>query len=139
MEFAIQELPGKPQIMIEEDDTSTIESKCLFISSNDISLLTLCGLLTHLAKDNQRLSKILEACKISKLSGFSLKFCKLNSKSQDWKKVEELAKLASKCLRIGTDYQLIFDLSDFNLPNRLIETYYSVSIRLENSRSTISL
>ena len=125
MEFAIQELPGKPQILIEEDDTSTIESKCLFIPSNDIPLITLCGLLTDLAKDNQHLSKILEACKISKLSGFSLKFRKLNSKSQDWEKVEELAQLASKRLRVGTDYQLIFDLSDLNRPNRLIETYYS--------------
>lgn len=125
IDLAIQELPGKPQITIEEDDTSTSESKCLFIPLYDIPLITLCGLLTDLAKPNRRLSEILEACKISKLSGFSLKFRKLNSKSQDWEKVEELAKLTPKCLRIGTDYQLIFDLSDLNLPKRLIETYYS--------------
>ena len=125
VDLAIQELPGKPQILIEEDDTSNIESKCMFISSHDIPLITLCGLLTDLSKPKQQLSEILQASKINKLSGFSLKFRKANSKFQDWEKVEELAKLTSQRLRIGTDYQLIFELSDLNLPKSLIENYYS--------------
>ncbi|ACK70511.1 conserved hypothetical protein [Gloeothece citriformis PCC 7424] len=126
LDLAIGELPGKPLTPIdEEDDTSTTESKCIFISSSEIPLITLCGLLTDLVKPDKPLSKVREASKIKKLSGFSLKFRKPNSKTQDWEKVEELAKLTPKCLRIGTDYQLIFDLSDANLPHRLIETYYS--------------
>lgn len=116
LERAIRELPGKqPKLETIEAENSDEGSRCLFIQSCQLPLVTLCGLLIDLAEtsNNSSLSEVLEAVHLQQITGFSLKFRKTHKPAYlgDWDDVKSLARLASFCLHQGADYLLVFDLT----------------------------
>lgn len=79
VDWAIRELPGKPVYPeAMEERSSTEESRFLLVRAWQLPLVTLCGLLTDMAEEEQsesrRLRKVLEEAKIGPFRGFSLKF-----------------------------------------------------------------
>ncbi|MBD2129532.1 AAA family ATPase [Microcoleus sp. ZQ-A2] len=132
IERSIRELPGKPpSLSVLENSKSEEESKFLLIQSQHIPLVTLCGLLTDLAEppQNRRLLRVLKEAKIGTMAGFSLKFRKtqLTADRGYWDEVVRLAKLATRALRLGTDYLLVFDLTQRENPiaQQIIEEFSS--------------
>ncbi len=132
IERAIRELPGKSSsLSASEESPSEEESKFLLIQAQQLPLVTLCGLLSDLAEPAQkrRLHRVLEEAKIGTMAGFSLKFRKtqLIADRGYWDEVVRLAKLATRRLRLGTDYLLVFDLTDPENPiaQQIIEEFSS--------------
>ena len=124
-ELSMRELPGKP-IKLASSETSQLNTEQLFllIQAHQLPLLTLCGLLADLAKpQNQRLLEVLEALKIHRVAGFSVKFRKTWNPSYegDWDDVLKLRDLATQKLWMGTDYLLVFDLAtpDNTIPQQI--------------------
>ncbi|NET62317.1 MAG: hypothetical protein F6K47_41290, partial [Symploca sp. SIO2E6] len=117
LERAIRELPGKqPNLETLLTENPEEGSRCLFIPTCQLPLVTLCGLLLDLARssNNSSLSEVLAEVHLKQITGFSLKFRKTHKPAYvgDWDDVKSLAKLASFCLHQGTDYLLVFDLTN---------------------------
>ncbi len=123
-QLAVQELPGRPVRPLEErgEEEETTESqqeeRFLFIRTRQIPLLVLCGLLADIAineKNTDRLlGGVLSEAKISAFRGFSLKF-RMNqgtTDDEDREYVNLLQSVATQSLRLGTDYLLVFDLTE---------------------------
>jgi hypothetical protein len=95
-------------------------SKLRDIYANQLSLVTLCGLLTDLAEDSEhpRLENVLQGANISAIAGFSLKFrmTQGTTSQRDRDEVKRLAELATHTLCLGTDYLLVFDLTNPERP-----------------------
>lgn len=133
LELAIRELPGKLVSYSSLDNLSTDEDQIyLLIKDDQLDKVILCGLLTDMAEtENRRLLEVLDAVKIKKngFLGFSLKFRKTQQSAYvgDWDDVEELAKIASHKLRLGTDYLLVFDLTNTrkSIPKQIIQKFSS--------------
>ena len=132
IERAIRELPGKPTFLsIPDNSPPEEESKFLFIKSQQMPLVILCGMLMDLAESTQsrRLIKVLKEAKIGTMAGFSLKFRKtqLTGETGYWDEVSGLAELATRAIRLGTDYLLVFDLTNPKIPiaQRIIEKFSS--------------
>lgn len=118
---AIIELPGS---MAKVNVTKSPDGIPPFwlMRTQSMPIITLCGLLTHLAKDNL-LTDVLVALKIQSITGFSLRF-RLHSTLSLWDEYNQLAKFATRRLRQGTDYLLYFDLSsDPDLASKLLEEF----------------
>ena len=121
-QLAIQELPGRPLISLEEaQNTSeateavTIhDNRFLLIRSAHLPILTLCGLLTHLASETRLLTDVLTEMKIQYVRGFSLKFRMNRGTTPDdapeREEIRRLRNVATRALQMGTDYTLFFDL-----------------------------
>ena len=124
LDLAIRELPGRPFTSYALDSTSSDEdSRFLLIEADQLPLVTLCGLLSDIDASTQappehpRLHEVLRGNKslsIQSISGFSLKFrmTQGTTKPADRRIVEQLGEIASRKLRQGTDYLLIFDLTN---------------------------
>ena len=122
IERAIRELPGKSTEPETGEETETqVTSRFLF---DPIAvappLVTLCGLLNDMAEvdraEDRRLYKVLNEAKIGTVRGFSLKF-RMNqgvTSNDDRLQVNRLAKYASRALRLGSDYLLVFDLAGWD-------------------------
>lgn len=127
---AVRELPGRPispanPTALDEDERqyTSEDSRFLFIRSHQLPLVTLCGLLADLAElpENRRLTQVMKEAKIGSrdgdrfLAGFSLKFRMPQGMThpEERKKVLKLAKFSNRdrALRLGTDYLLVFDLT----------------------------
>jgi predicted ATPase len=116
------EVPGEP-VVESSEQTSLAEfplhtDHFLFIKERFFPLVILCSLLADMVESDQpqkksRLQKVLGACNIKALHGFSLKF-RMNKdvlKSRDKEFVRDLAVFAKHyTLQSGSDYLLIFDL-----------------------------
>ena len=121
IERAIRELPGKSTEPETGEETETqVTSRFLLIRSQWLSLVTLCGLLNDMAEvdraEDRRLYKVLNEAKIGTVRGFSLKF-RMNqgvTSNDDRLQVNRLAKYASRALRLGSDYLLVFDLAGWD-------------------------
>ncbi|MBR8837874.1 MAG: AAA family ATPase [Stigonema ocellatum SAG 48.90 = DSM 106950] len=116
LERAIRELPGKlPRLDTLENFQPEEESRFLFIEANQLSLVTLCGLLADraTADKNRRLEEVLQGTSISSITGFSLKFRMTEGTTSlaDRGEVKRLANFANRALRLGSDYLLVFDLT----------------------------
>lgn len=116
LDRAIGELPGKPpRLDASENFQSEEESRFLFIEANQLSLVTLCGLLADIsqAQRNRRLEEVLQGTSIRSITGFSLKFriTEGNTTKASQEVVKRLAKFANRALRLGSDYLLVFDLT----------------------------
>ena len=115
-QLAIQELPGRPiqpinPEMLENSTDEEEESPFLFIRSKYLPIVTLCGLLADLAATEKLLDKVLKEAQIESIRGFSLKF-RMNrgtTSPDDEKYVDQLKGIATRKLRMGSDYLLIFD------------------------------
>lgn len=84
LERAIRELPGKqPKLETREAENLNEGSRCLFIQSCQLPLVTLCGLLIDLAGtfNNSSLSEVLEAVHLKQITGFSLRFRKTHKQA----------------------------------------------------------
>ncbi|WP_166482777.1 AAA family ATPase [Scytonema sp. UIC 10036] len=132
LDRAIREIPGKPpNLDTLESYTSQEESQFLFIEADRLSLVTLCGLLADIAQtlENQRLEEVLQGTSISQVTGFSLKFRMTQGSTSlaDREEVKRLAKLATRTLRLGSDYLLVFDLtaSGNSIAQAIIEEFSS--------------
>lgn len=137
LELAIRELPGKPLSSSLNETSQEInkqneEQLFLLIQSHQLDKVILCGLLADLAEPkNRRLLKVLDAVKIKDdgFVGFSLKFRKTHQPAYvgDWDDVEKLADIATRRLRLGSDYLLIFDLKNpsNSIPQQIIEQFFT--------------
>ena len=116
LERAIRELPGKPFLLQTDTNPHSEEnSRFLFIEADQLSLVTLCGMLADLAEtpEHRRLKNVLEGTNISAIAGFSLKFrmTQGTTSQSDRNEVIRLARFATRALCLGTDYLLVFDLT----------------------------
>ena len=136
LDLAIRELPGRllSSGALESPQTEE-DSRFLLIESHQLPLVTLCGLLADLAASNQnsdtsgdtspehpRLKEVLRGNKslsIRSIPGFSLKFRMAQgiTSQADRKVMKQLAAIATRKIRLGTDYLLVFDLT-----NNAVET-----------------
>ena len=118
VEQALRELPGRPTRPDMSDDAPASEqSRFLLVRAWQLPLVTLCGLLTDMAEaaqpEQRRLRKVLEEARIGTIRGFSLKFRMHQEITSvaDRETVRLLAQYATRALRLGTDYLLVFDLT----------------------------
>ncbi|MEC4816403.1 MAG: AAA family ATPase [Scytonema sp. PMC 1069.18] len=116
LERAIREIPRNPlRFDTIENYTPEEESQFLFIEADQLSLVTLCGLLADIAQtsENRRLEEVLQGISISQVTGFSLKFrlTQGTTSQADREEVKRLVNLATRTLRLGSDYLLVFDLT----------------------------
>lgn len=123
----LSEIPGEP-VEEQEQGPSTIETdNFLFIKEEYLPLVILCSLLDDMNRSERSseatkrresyLRKVLEACNIKALCGFSLKF-RMNKDAllnADYKFIRELANFA-QTIQTGSDYLLTFDLGQVKLP-----------------------
>jgi energy-coupling factor transporter ATP-binding protein EcfA2 len=118
LDQALRELPGRPTRLDAQDDRAApAESRFLLVRAWQLPLVTLCGLLTDMAEEAQpeqrRLRRVLEEANIGTIRGFSLKFRMHQEITSvaDRETVRLLARYATRALRLGTDYLLVFDLT----------------------------
>lgn len=132
LERAIRELPGKPpRSETLENSQFNEDSRLLLIQAHQLSLVTLCGLLTDLAESPEypRLGDVLQGANIKATLGFSLKFrmTQGTTSQPDRDEVMRLAQLATRALCLGTDYLLVFDLTnpENSVAQTIIENFSS--------------
>ena len=140
-QLAIQELPGRPiqPIKLEqsEDSTTELENPFLFVRSKYLPIVTFCGLLADLAAPKRLLDDVLEEAQIESMRGFSLKF-RMNTGTtnpDDRKYVESLQRIATRKLRMGSDYLLIFDFpsQDSGYANRILRGAMREGVDIQQS------
>jgi len=105
---SIIELPGSMAKSIAIDKAND-EPTFWLMQARNLPIITLCGLLAHLAKENSLIG-VLEALKIQSIAGFSLRF-RLHPTLSRQDEYKQLAKFASQHLCQGTDHLLYFDFS----------------------------
>ncbi|GER86537.1 hypothetical protein KDW_06990 [Dictyobacter vulcani] len=127
----LTELPGVPtfneesrednQIRANEEDQALTSKGFLFVKTLQLPLVILCGLLTDISDKNRlranrgaRLQQAMREASIEELRGFSLKFRMITGVISDDQRnfITQLAQGADQKLRFGTDYLLIYDLSE---------------------------
>ncbi|GHO96276.1 hypothetical protein KSF_063240 [Reticulibacter mediterranei] len=134
-EWYLQELPGTPIEDEKADDTQKTEEirtdHFYFLSAEQIPLVALCGMLvdmkdastTESSSQWRYLSNIMQESRIKALNGFSLRL-RMNKEAllePDKGFIQELLKLATHTIQIGSDYLLVFDLlAKKTLPNDLL-------------------
>lgn len=123
-DWYLNEQVGKPVIERQNMLQQPLEKRFLFISTDLIPLVVLCGLLQNMANKNKRrqalegvqeqppdfVERALRECKLAGLRGFSLKF-RLNrdvisAPDQDF--IQALGQKAHHVIQRGSDYLLIF-------------------------------
>jgi ABC-type cobalamin/Fe3+-siderophores transport system ATPase subunit len=125
LQLAIQELSGMLLQPVHDEGSDSefaqSENPFLFIRSKYLSLITLCGLLTHLTSSERLLDDVLKQAQIKTVRGFSLRF-RMNGATDkaDRDYVEQLGRIATRFLRMGTDYLLMFDFTTISV-GRILE------------------
>ncbi|MCS6841141.1 MAG: AAA family ATPase [Roseiflexaceae bacterium] len=107
---AIKELPG--YLLATERPTAgnEAESPFLLVRATRLTLVTLCGLLAHLASPSKPLEEALRSAGIHHIRGFSLRF-RLHAALSDFTTFNVLKRYTSRHIRQGNDHLLVFDLS----------------------------
>lgn len=117
---SVVELPGHLPSSRPLEATEA-EPPFLLIRASRMPLVTLCGLLAHLASDDQPLKDVLDSLALEPISGFSLRF-RLHKALSPFESFDALADFATRHIQQGNDHLLAFDLSsDPGLPSRLIK------------------
>lgn len=118
----LTELPGLPTNIGEEyeinQEASSFIENYLFVKARYLPLVILCGLLADIVSPDSlnfhnRLHEALDEAKIAGLQGFSLKFRIFNgvTNEDDIFFVEKLSGFTAHSIRQGTDYLLVYDLT----------------------------
>ncbi|QIN81585.1 AAA family ATPase [Rubrobacter tropicus] len=127
-EREVREIPGLPVNTGEPgEDRANRQNRLLFIRASQLTLVTLCGLLADLSREDRRLSEVLREAKVGSFKGFSLRF-RTNLPSTDptdHAYVEDLARHATRALRLGSDRLLVFDLAERpqDFPSDVLEEF----------------
>jgi len=101
-------------------ESSEAKPSFLLIRASRLPLVTLCGLLAHLASDDQPLRDVVGSLGLQSFSGFSLRF-RLHKALSPFETFDALVPFATRHIQQGNDHLLVFDLSsDSELPSRLI-------------------
>ena len=122
-EQARKELPGWSK---EERESETgYSSNFWLIPKEHLNLVALCGLLINIAEADdvpeRPLHKIFQEENIQTFSGFSLKFNLRNASLVERDTIRDrLAILATRAIRNGGEYRLVFDLTNPNIAQRLL-------------------
>lgn len=161
--LATHELPSRIAHLqdpepISEESSEQQDSEYPRIYSNQLPMVTLCGLLADLAEapSHRRLTQVLKDAKLVEhddgpLAGFSLKFRMAEGLTSpgERREVKRLAKLATRRLCLGTDYLLVFNLrqperaiahdimQEFSSGLRLFKTLASLGKVNENGQSVL--
>lgn len=116
---SVVELPGHlPSTTPIE--TAEAEPSFLLIRASRLSLVTLCGLLAHLASTDQPLKDVLNSLGLEHISGFSLQF-RLHKVLSPFETFNALVDHATRHVQQGNDHLLVFDLfAEPGLPSHLI-------------------
>jgi hypothetical protein len=131
-EQALRELPGRPlRPEALEEQQAPLERRFLLVRAWQLPLVTLCGLLTDMAEtahpEHRRLRMVMDEARIGAFRGFSLKFRMPQGVTSvaDRETVRLLAQHATRTLRLGTDYLLVFDLTgqEHPLSRRIVEQF----------------
>jgi predicted ATPase len=117
---SVVELPGHlPSTSLM--GTAEAEPPFLLIRASRLPLVTLCGLLAHLAADDRPLADVLNSLGLQRIPGFSLRF-RLHKALSPFETFKALAPFATRHIQQGNDHLLVFDLSaDPGLPSRLVD------------------
>lgn len=122
-ERQLKELPGW---LSENDPTSqTIEPHFRFIPQTQLVLVALTGLLQHsLRGENESpLQAVLKETGIKQLAGFTLYFkLPYASDVERGNLWQQMGKHATRAIRSGSEYRLIYDLSNAGLASTLLES-----------------
>lgn len=122
-ERQLKELPGW---LSENDPTSqTIEPHFRFIPQTQLVLVALTGLLQHsLRGENESpLQAVLKEIGIKQLAGFTLYFkLPYASDVERGNLWQQMGKHATRAIRSGSEYRLIYDLSNAGLASTLLES-----------------
>ncbi|MEJ5197599.1 MAG: AAA family ATPase [Anaerolineae bacterium] len=107
---SVAELPG--HLPRAEKGARTEEGglPILLVRTARLPLVTLCGLLAHLAAPSKPLEDVLRSAGMHHIHGFSLRF-RLHSALSDFTTFNVLKRYASRHVRQGNDHLLVFDLS----------------------------
>ena len=146
----LTELPGLPANVSEKEENNkkfvVLANNYLFIKTRYLALVTLCGLLTdtiNLGGSNfrSRLREALDEAKIAGLQGFSLKFRILNgvTDEDDISFIKKLAEYATHSIRQGTDYLVVYDLTQEDHIERVRNFLNSSDTNLNLFRKLVSL
>src|SRR5215471_1992583 len=131
-EQALRELPGRPpRPEALQEQQSPLERRFLLVRARQLPLVTLCGLLTDMAEtarpEHRRLRMVMDEARIGTFRGFSLKFSMPQGITSvaDRDTVRLLAQHATRALRLGTDYLLVFDLTgqEHHLAKSIVEQF----------------
>jgi predicted ATP-dependent endonuclease of OLD family len=118
-ERAIREQPRiTPAGPLSVDDAESGKSQVEFVRAHELSAVTLCGLLDHLAQENRSdkegLSSVLEQSSLKRMAGFSIRF-RVNKgiiTENQYNQILLLKSHAKRALRMGSDRLLVFNLSN---------------------------
>lgn len=120
-ELFYREIPDSITPVLESTDPlSDAESRVAEVSSFrlirswQMPLVTLCGLLADRHGVGMLRKAILNELNIKQFAGFSLKFrmTQANASPSDRRAVLQMASLATRALQSGSDYMLVFELTD---------------------------
>jgi len=119
---SIIELPGSI-VQLEREVPSEGEPPFWLMQSSRLPVITLCGLLKHLAISTHLLQDVLTSIGIQAITGFSLRF-RLHKKISSFETYEQLEKLSTTHIQQGTDHLLVFDIMhDSDLPGKILEIF----------------
>lgn len=101
----------------EGENRHVSASRSTFISNSHLPLVTLCGLLEHLAQQEAQkasgLELVLANCAITRFCGFSLRLHtnEYNTGPEELERIRTLAGYATRSLKRGSELLLVFDLT----------------------------
>lgn len=123
-ERALRELPGWPSFEAESGPASS--GDFVLIPKAHLPLVALGGLLVDLASPGEAkdrpLYNIFQEAEIKAFSGFSLKFDLRSAGSIERDAIRDrFARIATRAVRNGGEYRLVFDLSQPGIAERLLQ------------------
>lgn len=123
---ALKELPGWLSDYDQAQQLqSTKEPRFRFIPQSQLVLVALTGLLQHCMRGENEspLKAVLRETGINKLAGFTLHFSLPYASDVErgnlW---QQMGQHATRAIRTGSEYRLIYDLSNSNLASKLLES-----------------
>lgn len=125
-ERALKELPGR---VIHQDPTQqnlpNEDERFRFIHQDQLVLVALTGLLQHCMRgeDESPLQAVLKETGIKSLAGFTLHFQLPYASDVERAKVwQQVGQFATRAIRSGSEFRLIYDLTNTDLAKTLLES-----------------
>lgn len=125
-ERALKELPG----WLNENDLIQQQKRAedvrfRFILQNQLVLVALAGLLQHCmcVENESPLQAVLKETDINKLAGFALQFKLPYASDVERRNLwQQIGQYATRAIRSGSEYRLIYDLTNPDLASKLLES-----------------